>query len=358
MRYFDEKLVANSRLHSQWFIENAVMREHFHNKEEEASAMMAAMIGNSNLLANASPVLPRDAWVDFDTTTRRILRLDEGTFMGDLMGLAKAVNIGKLAHVSRVSTDINDQVTVSMSGQVAVPVDKVTYDHRGAPVPIFAKGYGREWREWNTLQSENFDALADDQEASVHKIRKAMAKYALDGDTSINVGGYVGYGIRNHPLTKVLNLGSAAGGASIDLTTADGDDLDAFLSGPFGAMLDANGITQAVTLVISPEIARNWDKSYSGASGFKGGRIIDFLNTNRRVGKILVDHMLSGNEFFGFVPSSEFIRPLVGMAVNTFAMARLNPTDNYHFQVMGAMGIDIRGDAAGKSGVFTSAVVN
>lgn len=358
MRYFDEKLVANSRLHAKWWNEAVVLREHFHNKEEEQSALMGMLLGNSALIANATPVLPRDAWADFDGITRRVMRLDEGTFMGDLMGLAKPVNIGKLAHVTRVSTDINDQVTISMSGQVAVPVDKVTYDYRGAPVPIFAKGYGREWREWNTLQSENFDALADDQEATVDKVRKAQAKYALNGDLSINVGGYIGYGIRNHPLTKRINLGSAGGNTPVNLVTADGDALDTFFSGPFGAMLDANGITGAVNLYVSPDIARAWDKSYSGASGFKGGRIIDFLMTSRRINKVVVDNMLSGNEFFGFVPSAEYIRPLVGMATSTYAMARLNPTDNYHFQVMGAMGIEIRGDANGASGVFVSEVVN
>lgn len=357
MRYFDEKLVANSRLHAQWWNETSAMREHFHNKEAESAALMGRMLGGS-FLTNAASILPRDAWLDLDAITRRIMRADEGNFMGDLMPLAKPVHIGKLAHVSRVSTDISDEVVVSMSGQVAVPVDKVTYDYRGAPVPIFQKGYGREWREWNTLQSENFDALADDQEASTSKVRKKMAQYTLNGDLSINVGGYIGYGIKNHPYSKSINLGTATGGANINLTTADGDALDTFFSGAFGAMLDANLITGGVNLYISPEIARNWDKSYSGASGYKGGRIVDFLLTNRRVNKIVVEPMLSGNEFFGFVPSSDYIRPLVGMAVSTIAMARLNPTDNYQFQVMGALGIDIRADASGKSGVFYSVVVN
>ncbi len=32
-------------------------------------------------------------------------------------------------------------------------------------VPIFNTSYGRSWREWNTMQSENFDAISDDQES-------------------------------------------------------------------------------------------------------------------------------------------------------------------------------------------------
>jgi hypothetical protein len=44
--------------------------------------------------------------------------------------------------------------------------------------------------------------------------------------------------------------------------------------------------------------------------------------------------------------------------VNTTAMVRTNPVDDYNFLVMGAMGIDIRGDYNNKSGVFYSVVVN
>lgn len=67
---------------------------------------------------------------------------------------------------------------------------------------------------------------------------------------------------------------------------------------------------------------------------------------------------LTGNAFFGFVPSAEYIRPLVGMALNTTAKARQNPTDNYQFLIMGALGLEIRADFNGKGGVFYSTVVN
>ncbi len=113
-----------------------------------------------------------------------------------------------------------------------------------------------------------------------------------------------------------------------------------------------NLITGKVNIYVSPEIGRNLDRSYSGSSGFKGGTLLSYLLTNRRIGKIAVTYELSGNQFFGFVPNSDYIRPLVGMAVNTTAMTRLNPTDNYQFLVMGALGLEIRADINGKAGVF------
>lgn len=349
MRYFDDQLIANSRHHAEWWNQLCLNREWFHTSEDTYAH-----------LSNSAAILPRDAWQELDDITRRVMRNDEGsTFMNDLMPLAKTIHIGKLVNMYRVSSDAG-MVVRSLSGQPAVPLDKVTYDYRGTPVPIFQSGYGREWREWNTLQSENFDALSDDQEAVTAKLRRDMALYALNGDSTIVVGGYTAMGIMNHTYSKSVNLGSGSGGANIDLTASatTSDAISSFFSMYFGAILDSNLVTQKVNIYISPEISRRLDVSYSGSAGFKGGTMRDYLLTNRRINKIETTYELSGNAFFAFVPNSEYIRPVVGMAVGTTPAARLNPTDNYNFLVMGAMGLEIKADYNGKSGVFHSVVQN
>ena len=355
MRYFSEELIANSRPHAAWWGELSMAREHFH-RTEEGHASLA-----NELMGNAAAILPRDAWIEFDNITMRVMRDDGGQpFMGDLMALAKPTNIGKLVHMTRVSSDSANPVVRSMSGQVPVAMDKVVYDYRGTPVPIFADGYGREWREWNTLQSENFDALADDQEAALDKLNRNMADYVLDGDATIKFQGYAATGIRTNPLSKSINLGSAVGGANIDLASMSttSDAIDNFFTQTLGAMLDANLIAEAVNLYVSPEIARRLDAQYSTSAQFKGGTLREHIMKNPRIKKIERTFKLSGNAFFGFVPNSRYIRPIVGMAVNTTAMTRLNPTDNYQFLVMGALGMEIRADYNGKTGVFYSVVNN
>jgi hypothetical protein len=343
MRYFDSALVANSRQHASWWSEVSSTREWFHRSEDVLAEVL-----------NSAAVLPREAWIEFDDITRRVMRDDEGqAYMADLMPLAKPVAIGKLVHMNRVSSDAGSVVR-SVSGQVPVGMDKVTYDYRGTPVPIFSTAFGREWREWNTHNSENFDALADDQEAHTAKIRRDQALYALDGDASIVVGGYPAYGIRTHPLSKAINLGTAGGGANINLASATSDAIESFVNNVLGAVLDDNLIVGGINVYVSPEIGRNLDKPYSGSSGFKIGSLRDALVANRRINKIVVTFELSGNEFFGFVPNANYIRPLIGMAVNTTARTRMNPTDNYQFLMMGAMGLDIRADWNNKSGVFYS----
>lgn len=325
---------------------------------QEVLADRQFFIANEQALAafhNQSALLPLDAWKELDAITTRIMRDDEGeAFMADLRPLAKTVDIGTLVHLKRVSSDAG-VVVRSLSGQVAAPVGKVTYDYQGTPVPIFDAAYGREWREWNTLQKAGFDALADDQEAHTAAVKQNMAQYVLNGDAAISLRGYTGYGILNHPNAVSINLGSAAGGANIDLTTATADQLDAFISGVLGKAMDDNKVGgRKVNLYVSPEIGRAWDKSYSGAAGYKDGTIWDYLSKNRRINKIAVTHELTGNQFFAFIPDRQFISPLVGMAVSTVAMARINPRDNYQFVVSGAMGLQITADFGGRSGVFHS----
>ena|SRR5690554_513193 len=340
MRYFDKELVANSKLHKQWWQELCANRRHFHQVEDHLASMHA----------NTAALLPRDAWRDLDDVTRRVMRNDEGqAYMADLMPLAKAVNIGKLVHLNRVSSDAGS-VTRSMSGQVPQDMDKVDYDFRGNPVPIFTGGYGREWREWNTLQSENFDALADDQEAAVAAVRRDMARYALRGDDSITIQGYQARGLLNHEFTNQIDLGAA--GVNVDFTDATPAEWEAFISQTLGGAMDDNHITQDVVMVVSPEIGRNLDLGWSAPDEFKMGSRREWIERSRRINKIVVTFELSGNEMFFFVPSSEFVRPLVGQAVSTIAMPRQYPMANYQFVIAGAMGIEVRADYFGRSGVF------
>lgn len=127
MRYFSEELIANSRPHAAWWGELSMAREHFH-RTEEGHASLA-----NELMGNAAAILPRDAWIEFDNITMRVMRDDGGQpFMGDLMALAKPTNIGKLVHMTRVSSDSANPVVRSMSGQVPVAMDKVVYDWRHA----------------------------------------------------------------------------------------------------------------------------------------------------------------------------------------------------------------------------------
>ena len=343
MLHFDKDLVTNARhkrTYGKWWGEVTNARA-FADREEQR------ILG-----VNQAAILPRDAWLEMDLRTKTLMRGDGGsTFMEDLLPLAKAVNIGKMVAIYRQSSDAG-VVTRSLSGQVGTPTDKTVYKYDGTPVPIFSSSYHRNFREWEALSSEGFDALFDDQTNVLFNLRKDNAQYVLNGDTTQVVEGYVGYGIFTHPNSKSINIG--AGGANINLTTATSDAIIAFFNGPFAAALDANFITDQVNIYVSADVMRNLEKPLSSAEGFKGGSLREFLEGNSRINMIKRTFEITGNNFFAFVPSERYIRPIVGMATSTVALPRHHPRANYVFDVWNAMGIQILADYNNRSGVFYS----
>lgn len=349
MLHFDKALVTNARhanTYGKWWGEVTNARRFADS--EEARVMQV----------NEAAVLPRDAWLEMDAITKELMRGDGGsTFMEDLLPLAKPVNIGKMATMYRAASDAGTVVR-SISGQVGTPTDKTDYKYATTPIPIFSSSYHRNFREWEAMRSEGFDPLFDDQRNVLFNLRKNMADYVLNGDPTINIEGNPGQGIFTNPASKSINLGSAVGGANIDLTTATPQAIIDFINGPFAAMLDANFITDDVNIYVSAEIMRNLEKPLSSTEGYKGGSVREFLEGNSRIGRINRTFELVGNQFFWFIPRSDYIRPVIGHAVSTVAIPRHHPRANYVFDVWSAMGLEIKADFNGRSGVGYSVVQN
>ena len=305
------------------------------------------------MFANEAALIPDDAWREVDEVTMRVLREDEGqAYMEDLMPMARAVDIGKTAHVYRTSSDLSNRVNVTLNGQTPTLMDKVEYTFNGHPIPIFDTGYGLNWREWRGMQSEGFDGISDDQEAGVANVEQVAAQYVLNGDDTVNAGGYIGYGIINHPETNTMDLD--ASGFNIDLSafTTTSDAIEDFFVRDFRKVMHDNLIEGAVNIYISPEIERRWSRSYSGSSGFKGGTMMEFLMSLPFINDIKMTYELTGNQFFAFPLMPKYIRPLMGMAMTTIAIPRVMMTDDYNFKVMKALGLEIRADANSRSGVI------
>lgn len=332
---------------------------HLRNRHEEAMAMRQHYnAGERQKFGNEAALLPDDAWRDVDETTMRVLREDEGqAYMADLIPLARAVDIGKTAHVYRRSTDIQNRVNVTMNGQTPTLLDKVDYTFEGHPVPIFDTGYGLNWREYRGMQSEGFDGISDDQEAAVSNIEQVSAQYVLNGDQGIRVNQYEGFGITTHPATNDINLSNTdSGGINIDLTsfTTTSDNIEVFFARDFQRVLHDNLVKDPVTIYVSPEIERRFSRSYTGQTGFKSGTLKEFLETMPFIAAIKMTYELTGNHFVAFPLKSQYIRPLIGQAITTIAIPRLTMTDDYNFKVFKALGIEIREDANGRCGVINA----
>lgn len=347
MIIFTNKLVTEHNQIKKAWNQLLLQRESFNVNQNALSVQYGG-----SLEVNQSALITKDYWREVDNITTRVFRNDEGNaLLDDLLGLGTPISIGKTAALYRVSSDAG-KVHRTMTGHVPDEMDKVLYDEAGDPVPIFNTSYGREWREWNGMQSENLDAMADDQEAHVAAIRANMADYMLVGDEKVKVKGYEGKGITNHPNTNQIDLSSS--GLSIDLTTSTPDQTVAFFTGPFAQVLDDNLVQEKVKLWVSPNIMRNLNRPYSDAAGFKEGTVLEYILRYGRIESVNQTFKLTGNHFIAYVRNAQYIKTRIAAPVGSFMIPRVNPFDNYNTLVWGAAGLQIKRDFNGRSKVFNA----
>lgn len=346
--YFSKELFANSEVNArnaqaQW--SELVARRKFFNANEQNLARM------QGFETNAAAVIPQDVYREFDNQTKTLMRNDEGdVLLNDLLPLARSINIGKIEYKFRRSSDSGNAQT-SLSGQTPILMDNTQYSYDSAIVPVHQDGFGREWRELEGQRSEGFDALIDDQANSVRALRRQMVDYILDGDANVVFNGASWSGLRNDARVASVDLG--AGGLNFDFTSATATAED--MRNNFKSLRDTLRITNNamgnITFYVSREIMTNLERYYADGDWAQGTLLKAILELNG-VAAVKETAKLAGNQVLGMVLSSEFIQPLVGMGVNTMAIPRTTPFERHNFLTWGAMGLQVKTDFAGRTGVL------
>jgi len=344
---FQKSLIGNSKIGQDQWAEVVASREAA-NKHNMALNAMAGLNVNDGLI-------PRDVYQDFDSVTVERMRSDDGdTFLNDLLPLSRSVSIGKLVQKFRQASDSGAAQT-SMTGQIGVKMDQVEYKYDDSIVPIHDTGYSRNWREWNAMQSEGFDALIDDQRESVATIRRHLADNVMDGHTDVNgnlivIDGISWGGMRNDTRVEQIDLG--AGGVNFDFTdqTESGEDIKAAFIKIRDAMWITNKCESDITYYVSREVASNFERRFS--TSYDAKIIRQELADLMGVADIKVSSKLTGNQLMGFPLDANRIRPVVGMGINTVAMPRSVYNANYEFVVWGAIGMQVREDYFGNTCAF------
>jgi len=332
------------------------------NRQNDAMlAANRASMTPEMLAANALAGLGRDFWQEVD---RQVITFrDQETGMeivNDLLGVQTVLPIGKTVKLYNVSGDIADDVSISMDGQPPYSFDHTEYDSDGDPIPVFTAGYGVNWRHAAGLSTVGIDLVLDSQAVKLRKYNKFLVSYVLSGSEKIVVDGKPGQGIKNHRNTIKLNLGSGAGGANIDLTSASQADIAAFFtSGAFGQAARDNFVEAYDVMWVSPQIWANLMKpatvTIGGNTLLSGGTVLSVIQGFVPARSIRQTFALSGNEFIAYQRRQDVISPLVGMATGVVPLQRPMPQSNYNFQIMGAMGLQVKRDGEGKSGVIYGA---
>ena len=304
---------------------------------------------------NAADQFAPDWWADIDRRAIQVRDNDKGReLLTDLMKLSTSVNIGYTFKTYGTGADIDDEVKISMDGNIPMVYDHIDTESEGDPIPIFQTGFGINWRKWMGHRNANLDTVGQSQTLKLRDMFEAMVDYVLDGSDKVNVNGKPGQGIRTHRNTKKIDL-TVAG---IDLTSGatSNDDILNFWNQTFALHLDANYINGKISVVwVSPEIERRMVVPFNNAQGFKGGTLKQAILDFARVGEFQTTYKLKGNEFLAYERSQEAISPLVGQVVGTVPVERRAPKDNFNFEIWGAMGLQIKADANGRSSVLYAA---
>lgn len=360
MFFTPDALAANGRMRAHWN-ELWANRNIFNRQQKRMFEANRAEMTPEMLAANALAGPSREFWQEVD---RQIIQMrDQETGMeivNDLMGVQTVLPIGKTAKLYNVVGDIADDVSISLDGQPPYSFDHTEYDSDGDPVPMFTAGYGVNWRYAAGLQTVGIDLVLDSQAAKMRKFNKRLVSYILDGDGSVKVEGYPGQGLRNHRNTIKVNLGSGAGGADIDLTSASQTDIAAFFtSGAFGQAARDNFVEAYDVMWVSPQVWANLMKpatvTIGGNTLLSGGTVLNVVQGFAPARSIKQTFALSGNEFIAYQRRQDVISPLVGMTTGVVPLPRPMPQSNYNFQIMAAIGLQVKKDGEGKSGVLYGA---
>jgi len=268
---------------------------------------------------------PAEAYREFDSTTKIEAR-SQGEFstLTKLLQVARSVNIGKEVFEHRKASKAGQGQT-SMSGQIGIKMDHVDYKYAGTIVPIHDIGFGRTWREVESMRAEGFDALVDDSRETELSLMERLNGYMWDGDADIKVKGRSWLGIKGDP-----SIATATIGLDLSLAASSATDIQNEVKRIRDILRITNKCSQDLRLAVSQEIMSNWERPTSLADiGFRN--ILEFVMSLRGIKDVYEDPELSGNEFFMYWDSQEGFHPVVGMGISSYAVQRQAHNDDFNF---------------------------
>lgn len=344
MYFTKQNLATNSRMQAHWN-ELWAQRNIFNNQHDAMIAANKANMTAEMLACNAVGGFAKEFWKEIDNQIIELNTEEIGIeIVNDLMGVQTVLPIGKTLKMYNVSGDINDEVVMSMDGQAPHGFDHTEYGSDGDPIPMFAAGYGVNWRLAQGLNTVGIDLTLDSQRLKLKKFNKARVKFYLSGNDNIVVDGHKAMGIKNHKNTQQLTL-------TTDLTTADFEALiDFFTIGEFGVLARNNFVAKYDVMWVSPEIMANLARPHI-VNGAVVGSVLQTVMPFAPVGEIRQTFALKGNEIIAYQRRRDVISPLIGMTSGVVPLPRFMPTDNYNFRIMSAEGLQITCDMLGRSGV-------
>lgn len=292
------------------------------------------------MIGNASPV-HKDVWGQWDRDGIEVQRSVLAVF-NSLAANSKPVPIGVLvSHFQRVSD--SGSINVSLDGRGKDKADQPLIDYVGTPIPIIDSQVRFGWRQMAAEQQAGYgmsiqsSAMANAQ----RRVAEKLEDMALNGDSTVVVGGSTLYGLRNLPNrntgTHGLTLASATGAQWLT------------------AMVSALQKLIADNFYTPATIYLNYaDWFYASTNEFTAGypkTILARLLEIPGIAEIVPASSVPANEIIGVCKRRDVVEVLNAMPMTTRPKFRANPEDDYTFDVMAAAAVQLKFDYTNQCGI-------
>lgn len=299
------------------------------------------------IAANATAENPMgsELWAAIDAQTAEIIKPVEGEALYTLLSpLAKTVQLGDIAMLWRVAGD-EFKAQSSIDGQHEKPLQKTASEWDGTVIPLHTSSFSESFRS----ASRDRYQLLDDQAAATRSVRARIIDDIFNGTPNAAYKNQKSLGIRANPNVQTLDL-TAIG---VDFTSPSltwvlaRKGIIAIIEGLTGKDNGANG---QIDIMISSKAYFNL--MTLGATTAIERSFLEMLTLLPGVRSIQMETMLADKEVLALIARQEYIAPLVGAAVTTYAQVRAGALDNYNYTTWAASGLQIKADAGGRSGVL------
>lgn len=328
-----QQLILNSRRRWDYMHRDLAARYGF-----AVNDVNGAILAHNQFDGNAS-TLPKDVWGSWDRNFVEVQR-DVLSVFNDLAStVPQNVPLGKIVHYFMMMSDSGD-INISLDGRSKAKADQPVMTYEGTPVPIIDSELVYGWRQMLSAQTEGFTLDTDGIANKQRRVAEKLEDLAINGDSTISVGGATIYGLRTAPYRATNTHGFVLNGAT-------GANWLSVIKGVIAAIM-AKNFRAPTTIYLNYD-----DWFYASTNDYVANypkTILQRLMEIPNVKAIVPASKVPANEVLAIVKRSDVVKVLNGMPPSTRPKARQNPEDNYVFSVIAAAAVQYKHDAEGQAG--------
>lgn len=328
-----QTLIINSRRRWDFMHRNLAAQYGF-----AVNDVQGAILAHNEFDGNAS-TLPKDVWGSWDRNFVTVQR-DVLSVFNDLSStVSQSVPLGKIVHYFMMLSDSGD-INISLDGRSKAKADQPVMTYEGTPVPIIDSELKYGWRQMLAGQTEGFALDEDGISNNQRRVAEKLEDLAINGDSTISVGGATIYGLRTAPYRSTNTHGFTLRGAT-------GAQWVSVITAVIQALID-NGFRSPATIYLNYN-----DWFYASTNEYTANypkKILASLMEIPNVKAIIPASKVPADEVLAIVKRSDVVKVLNGMPPSTRPKARQNPEDDYIFSVMAAAAVQYKHDAEGQAG--------